>query len=206
MEEKGFFKNHYYKLVRIANGENTLEIDGVRMHQAGRKTPLQDAEDKVSVVGVFKGAVVLDIGTGLGYSVIACLKAGARKVYTIEKDENVLEIAKQNPASKELFESKAVEIISKDAVEAIRDFQNGFFDFILHDPPRLSFAGELYSQDFYFQLYRVLKKRGMLFHYTGNPGAMRGKNIPKGVKQRLALAGFKHISWVEGCLGFIAVK
>lgn len=203
--EKGFFNGRFYKLVNLAR-EPTLEIDGIRMHQTKNKTPSRDAQDKVLVLGVREGSIVLDICTGLGYSAIASAKAGAAKVYTIEKDENVLEVAKRNFYSKELFEDKRIEIIHKDALQAITEFKPEFFDFILHDPPRLSHAGELYSLEFYKQLYRVLKKNGRLFHYTGNPGSGRGKNIPKGVKQRLAEAGFRNAFWVEDCLGFTAVK
>ncbi len=192
--------------MQLENGETTLEIDGVRMHQTKNKTPLQDAADKASVLGVRTGSIVLDVCTGLGYSAIACTKAGAGMVYTIEKDESVLRIAKENPFSKELFSNPKIEIVNKDAVEAIRAFPDGFFDCVLHDPPRLSHAGELYSLEFYKQLHRVLKNEGKLFHYTGTPGAARGKNIPKGVKQRLAEAGFMEIKWVEGCLGFTAKK
>lgn len=201
-----FFKRHFYKLVGLPNGETTLEIDGIRMHQTTRKTPLKDARDRAALLRVAKGAVVLDVCTGLGYSAIACAKAGAGRVCTIEKDASVLEIAKQNPFSKELFSNPKIEIINKDAVEALRGFPDGFFDCILHDPPRLSHAGELYSLEFYKGLYRVLKKGGRLFHYTGTPGAARGKNIPKGVKLRLGEAGFEKIFWVENCLGFAALK
>jgi len=95
--QKGFFNGHFYKLVTVGKGETTIEIDGVRMHQTKNKTPLQDAKDKARLLGLRKGAVVLDVCTGLGYSTIACLHAGAGKVITIEKDENVLEIARQNP-------------------------------------------------------------------------------------------------------------
>ena len=204
--QKGFFKDHFYKLVTVGKGETTIEIDGVRMHKTKNKTPLQDAKDRARLLGLRKGAVVLDVCTGLGYSTIACLHAGAGKVITIEKDENVLEIAKQNSFSKELFSSQRVEIINKDALEAIDEFPNESFDFIIHDPPRLSFAGELYSGEFYKQLYRVLREDGRLFHYTGNPGAAGGKNIPKGVKRRLEEAGFNRIRWIEDCRGFIADK
>ena len=204
---KSFFENHYYKLVELEGGETTLEIDGIRMHQTKNKTPLQDARDKVKVLGVRKNSVVLDICTGLGYSALSCLNDGkAKKVYTIEKDENEIKIAKKTPPSKQLFSDNRIQLINKDAVEAIEEFPNDYFDFILHDPPRLSFAGELYSLEFYKQLYRILKNGGRLFHYTGTPGAVRGKNIPKGVKQRLGEAGFKNIKWIEDCLGFIAPK
>src|SRR5882672_8092780 len=65
------------------------------------------------------------------------------------------------------------------------------FDAILHDPPRFGTAGELYSQAFYDQLARVLKRNGKLFHYTGTPNKLTsGRNVPNEVAKRLQHAGF----------------
>lgn len=196
-----FFRNG--KFYKLAGG--TLEINGVRMHQTKNKTPLEDARDKAGLLGVCRGSSVLDVCAGLGYTAIEAAKRGAT-VVTIEKDENVLEIAKANKDSARLFGSKNIKIILGDAFEEIKKFGSESFDFIIHDPPRLSLAGELYSLDFYKELYRVLKKGGRLFHYTGEPGKARGKRIPKGVKERLLEAGFKKIFWREDCLGFLAEK
>jgi predicted methyltransferase len=64
-------------------------------------------------------------------------------------------------------------------------------DAILHDPPRFGIAGELYSQVFYDQLARVLKRRGKLFHYTGAPNKLTsGRDVPNEVVKRLRHAGF----------------
>jgi predicted methyltransferase len=64
-------------------------------------------------------------------------------------------------------------------------------DAILHDPPRFGIAGELYSQAFYDQLARVLKRHGLLFHYTGSPNRVsRGRDLAREVEQRLRRAGF----------------
>jgi len=61
----------------------------------------------------------------------------------------------------------------------------------LHDPPRFGIAGELYSQAFYDQLARVLKRTGLLFHYTGTPNKVsRGRDLPGEVSRRLRDAGF----------------
>jgi hypothetical protein len=188
---------------RLVNG--TLEIDGVRMHQTASKTPVQDARDKASALGIRRGEKILDICTGLGYSSIEAARRGA-KVTTIEADEKVLEMAKANPASKELFGNPGIAIIVADAFAKIRDFPDSSFDAVSHDPPRLSMAGELYSLAFYRQLFRVLRRGGILFHYTGNPGRESGKNIPKGVKQRLVEAGFVRISWRDGLQGFLCTK
>lgn len=196
-----FFRNgKFYKLV---NG--ILEINGIRMHQTKNKTPLQDAMDKIVLLGVRKNSFVLDVCTGLGYTAIQAAKQGAR-VTTIEKDENVLEIVKTNKDSRFLFDNPRIHIIVGDAFEKIKKLCSSSFDFIIHDPPRISFAGELYSLELYKELFRVLKNRGRLFHYTGTPGKARGKNIPKGVKNRLGEAGFKKILWNEDCIGFTAEK
>ncbi len=62
---------------------------------------------------------------------------------------------------------------------------------MLHDPPRFGIAGELYSQAFYDQLARVLRRRGRLFHYTGTPNRLTsGRDVPGEVAKRLRAAGF----------------
>jgi len=62
---------------------------------------------------------------------------------------------------------------------------------VLHDPPRFGIAGELYSQSFYDQLARVLKRRGRLFHYTGTPNRLTsGRDVPGEVMRRLQRSGF----------------
>ena len=64
-------------------------------------------------------------------------------------------------------------------------------DAILHDPPRFGNAGELYSQAFYDQLARVIRRRGRLFHYTGTPNRLTSqRNVPLEVARRLRQAGF----------------
>ncbi len=61
----------------------------------------------------------------------------------------------------------------------------------LHDPPRFGIAGELYSQAFYDQLARVLRRKGKLFHYTGSPNKLTsGRDVPNEVATRLRRAGF----------------
>ena len=68
---------------------------------------------------------------------------------------------------------------------------NQSVDAILHDPPRFGIAGELYSQGFYDQLARVLKRKGKLFHYTGTPNKLTSqRNVPNEVANRLRHAGF----------------
>jgi len=190
--------NHaYYKLV-----DETIEIDGVRMHQTKNKTPWEDSRSKVEALNPTKNSKVLDICTGLGYTAIIEAKKGC-KVETIEVDEEVLKAAKRNPRSKELFNTPSIKIIKANAFFEIKKMKNTSFDFIMHDPPRFSFAGELYSLEFYKELYRVLKPKGRIFHYVGNP---KRNTLKKGVKKRLEEAGFKKVKWIENCKGFTAFK
>jgi predicted methyltransferase len=52
----------------------------------------------------------------------------------------------------------------------------------------------------------VLKRRGKIFHYVGEPGKLSGKNFLKGIIKRLLLAGFKEIIRVEEAKGLIIRK
>ena len=196
----------YYKLwAPITGRAPTLEISGVHMHRIVEVDPWTDSLMKVNLARVRAGARVLDVCTGLGYTAIASRLRGARYVLTIEKDENVLKIAKANPWSRRLADPQ-VDIILGDAVEVLPGLPSGSFHVIVHDPPRLSLAGELYSLEFYRELYRVLRRRGILFHYTGNPGGKyRRLNIAKGVAQRLRAVGFK-VAYAREALGVIGFK
>jgi predicted methyltransferase len=189
-----FFDNRYYKLEPIENTAPTIEIDGIRMHRTKHMTPLEDARRKIHAVEISANENVLDICTGLGYTAIESYRMKAI-VTTIEKDPNVLEIARYNPYSADLFagiKDKRITLISEDASEAVKQFEEDSFDVILHDPPRFAHAGELYSQEFYVDLYRILKKEGRLLHYVGKPGSKyRGKDFISGVQERLNIACFK---------------
>ncbi len=190
----------HYKLI-----DDTIEIDGIRMHQTSRKNPTQDASDKVNLIPLNPSYIALDICTGLGYNAIFLSKK-VKRVITIENDPYVLKMAKENKLSKNLFNNEKILQIIGDAFNIVKVFPANFFHVIYHDPPRLKRAGNLYSEEFYKDLFRILRNNKWLFHYTGKPGEKKGKNIPAGVKKRLTLAGFTKIEWIENCLGFIAKK
>jgi len=49
----------------------------------------------------------------------------------------------------------------------------------------------LYSQKFYDELARVIRRKGRLFHYTGTPNKLTsGRDVPNEVASRLRQAGF----------------
>ena len=195
---------HFYKLVPTI--PPTIEINGIRMHRTKEVNPLQDTRNKVNAVKPREGETVLDTCMGLGYTAIEASKRGAY-VITIERDKNVIELAKINPWSRELFTGGKIQVIHGDAFEVVRKFRNESFDVIIHDPPRFSLAGQLYSEEFYRELFRVLKPGGRLFHYVGNPGKRyRRKDLQRGVMERLRRAGFVGVKRVEEALGVVARK
>jgi len=197
--------NKFYKLVPTSTWP-TLEISGIHMHRIKEVDPKTDTELKIKALGRIYGKV-LDVCTGLGYTaILAARRKSVKKVVTIEKDENVIKIAKQNEFSRELFENPKIELIIGDAFEVIKKFEKESFDFIIHDPPRFSLAPELYSKEFYLQLFRVLKKGGRMFHYTGEPGKLSGKNFVKGIVKRLLLAGFRKVIKVKESKGVVTFK
>ena len=186
----------YYKLVPTGyRTPPTIEISGIRMHVTKKFSPLEDTEQKINFVAPCTGTV-LDTCCGLGYTAIKAAET-AEIVYTIEIDPNVAELQKINPWSKELFDNKKIKMIIGDAFAEIKKFPNAFFDRVIHDPPRLALSTLLYSQEFYNQLYRVMKPGGKLYHYTGDPGSKkRGMDIRAGIIKRLEKAGFRNMQRV----------
>lgn len=195
------FRDSYYQLIAPhPHSSFTVEIDGVHMHAIKNTTPLKVTRGKVSLLNISPREKILDICTGLGYSAIEAKEKGG-EVKTIEKNKEVLQLAQLNPYSEKLA---GVPIIVGDAVKVLPSLFNEKFDKIFHDPPRFSLGGELYSLRFYEGLYRVLQKRGLLYHYTGNPGVHQERNIKKGIKNRLRKAGFKILTEKKG--GFLLQK
>ena len=92
-----------------------------------------------------------------------------------------------------------IKLIIEDASSAVKTLKDESFKAILHDPPRFSHAGELYSGEFYRDLFRILRKNGRLLHYVGKPGSKyRGKDFAKGVQNRLSESGFKTERILDG--------
>ncbi len=197
--------NRFYKLLPTKDAP-TAEISGIRMHRVQERSPWQDTEDKISCVEPLSG-MILDTCCGLGYTAIAAAASKkVERVYTFERDKNMVLLADYNPWSQPLFSYIKIKLAVDDIFSAIKYFDNGFFSTIIHDPPRLQLSPELYSLEFYRHLHRVLKKGGKLYHYTGSPGEKRGINIPKGVAKRLKEVGFDTVTERKDVLGVVAAK
>lgn len=195
--------DRYYSLYPTHRAP-TLLISGLSMHRIKDSEPHQDTLAKVNTIKPIVGRV-LDTATGLGYTAIQAAKR-ADQVVTVEFDPAVLEVARCNPWSQALFTSPTIEQRIGDSDDVIRTFADGSFDRIIHDPPMFNLAGHLYGADFYRELYRVLAKRGRLFHYIANPDSKSGATITRGVMRRLEEVGFQRISRRPEAFGVIAQK
>jgi predicted methyltransferase len=194
----------YYKLVPTA-GAPLLEISGVKMHISKGTDPFTSASE-MSLQAVRAGDEVLDCCSGLGYAAIAAHRLGASEVITIELSPEVMSLRALNPWSQALNVS-GIEQRQGSSFELIQKMPAMSFDAVVHDPPRFSLAGELYSEQFYCEVYRVLRKGGRLFHYTGNPHVIKtGSSFVDGVIRRLKAAGFKNVKKVEHLMGVSAQK
>ena len=197
------FTGSLIKLVPTAWGAPTFEIDGIKMLPTAKESPFADARRKVALVEPH-GKVVLDTCGGLGYFAACCLDAGAARIHSFEKNSDVLWLRTLNPWSPDPEAPASggrLQLTQADVAQAIVQIADAAVDALLHDPPRFGIAGELYSQVFYEQLARVLRRGGRLFHYTGSPNQLTsGRNVPREVAKRLEQAGFKAQLALDGVL------
>ncbi len=199
------FDKNFYKL-RIVNGVPILEIDGLRMHLIKDfKTPLDYCKEVVKTLNTNKYDCVLDTCTGLGYIAIEAAE-NSKRVVTCEMNGAVLSLAGWNPWSEKLFNNKKIELREGDIGKEIYKMKTSSFSVIIHDPPRFSKAGYLYSAEFYKEMMRVAKKGARLFHYVGSVGKERGREIDKEVSKRLREAGFTKIKYNPRLQGIVFQK
>jgi predicted methyltransferase len=180
----------------------TMLVSGVPMHRIKDTDPWRDTLAKTKTIAPLTGRV-LDTATGLGYTAIVASET-ASEVVTIELDPAGLEIARQNPWSRELFERPTIQQLIGDAADMLPTLADASFARILHDPPQLSLAGHLYSEDFYRELRRVLARGGRLFHYIGDPNSPFGSRTTSGVMRRLHDAGFRRVVRRPEAFGVVA--
>ena len=195
--------NRFYSLMPTG-GAPTMLISGIPMHRIKGIDPYQDTLKKLHTIAPVTGRV-MDTCTGLGYTAIEAAKT-ADEVVTIELDPMVLEVAQLNPWSRPLFESPNIRQIVGDAFDEVQEFEDETFSRIIHDPPMFSLAGDLYSGECYRHLHRVLKPKGRLYHYIGDPNSRSGRNLTKGVVRRLQEAGFSRVVRKPDAFGVVVYR
>jgi uncharacterized protein len=156
----------------------------------------------VRALGKVNGRV-LDTTTGLGYAAVAAARA-ASEVVTIEIEPVVRELSRLNPWSRELFDNPKIHLADGDSSQIVPTLAPASFSAIIHDPPAINLAGELYSGAFYAALLRALTRNGKLFHYIGDADSASGGRTTRGVVKRLGEAGFSRVTIVKEAFGVLA--
>ena len=202
-----FFSEDTQRLYQLYGDPPTLKISGVPMHRHIKMNPLQDTETKIKAADP-KGDV-LDTCGGLGYTAIyEARKKEVKKVMVFERDINVIEIAKLNPYSKELFENEKIGLVNKDILDEMDHLSTGSFDTIVHDPPTFVISPDLYTLKFHYKLFRILKKGGRLWHYAPEPGKLskNGSKLRERIIKQLKFVGFSKVEYDPSSSGVIAEK
>lgn len=195
--------NRAISLYPTANAP-TMVLAGFPMHRIKDTDPHADTVEKIKAASPVSG-LVLDTATGLGYTSSMASKT-AQHVYTCEVDPGVIEICKQNPWSQQLFDNPKITQLMGDVFDLIEEMDAGMYTRVIHDPPTVSIAGDLYSGDFYAEVFRVLRKGGRLFHYIGDPKSGLGSRTTLGVVKRLQAVGFRSVRPAARAFGVVAEK
>lgn len=194
---------HTYQLMPTARAPALL-ISGFVMHRFRDVSPEQGAKKMVQALSPIRGRL-LDTATGLGYAAIEAAR-GASEVVTIELDDGCQQMLRKNPWSAALLTNPKITQLLGDSSELIQGLESESFGSILHDPPAINVAGELYSEQFYTQAHRVLGRGGKMFHYVGDPASPSGRRTTQGVVKRLKNAGFSRVTPAPEAFGVLARK
>lgn len=181
----------------------TMLVSGLPMHRIKNTNPVKDTRAKIKAADP-RGRV-LDTATGLGYTAMEAAKT-ADAVVTVEIDPVAQEMCRANPWSQGLFDHPKIRQIIGDSFDVIQEFEDASFARVIHDPPMFSLAGDLYSRDFYEEVFRVLTANGKLFHYVGDPDSKSGSRVTRGVVERLKKAGFRKVWDAREAFGLVAQK
>jgi predicted methyltransferase len=195
--------NRLYSLMPT-EGAPTMLVSGIPMHRFKGIDPHRDTLCKIKAVAPVVGQV-LDTATGLGYTAIEAAKT-AERVTTVEIEPAALEVARLNPWSQALFDNDRITQVVGDVYDEIEMFKDEAFDRIIHDPPAFNLAGDLYSGAFYQELFRVLQRKGCLFHYIGDLESKSGRVVSRGAVRRLQEAGFKRVVRRPEAFGLVVYK
>jgi predicted methyltransferase len=192
-----------YQLMPTA-GAPALLISGFVMHRIRDVNPEEGAQKMVKALLPIRGRL-LDTATGLGYAALEAART-ATEVITIEVDPGCQDMIANNPWSAPLLTDSKIKQVLGDSSVLIGQLDSASFSRVLHDPPAINLAGELYSEAFYAEVHRVLSRGGRMFHYIGDPTSSSGRRVTQGVIRRMQSAGFTRVVDAADAFGVVGHK
>ena len=196
----------YYKMVFVKpECPPTIEVSGIKMHITQNSDPRQDTQNKLKSLQNIQGKV-LDTCMGLGYTAIAAANISkVNCVFCCEKDPSIVRFCRENPWSQSLFYHPKIHPLLYPVHEFVASLPDQFFQTIIHDPPRFALAPELYTENFYRELFRLMYEGGELYHYTGDPNRkIRGASLAQKTRGILLKIGFREVRYAYA--GVVARK
>jgi len=186
------------KSVVTGDGSITLYSENYQDHFHSKSGALEESFKKfVEPCNLKPGAVILDIGFGLGYNILEAIHSVKNiRVTSLEKDENVLkEVQNINvpehlekdydtvkKAAKNLHykdDDVEIEIVLGDAVETVKILKERF-DAVFLDPFSPLKNPELWTISFFNDVKKLMKKNAVLATYS----------CARSVRENLKNAGF----------------
>ncbi len=146
---------------------------------------------------------VLDVGFGLGYNILALITEADKQgkglkvnITSLEKSEsidrvmkdirfgNILddyysEIRKAYRTGNRIFDNYSIRVIKGDARKTIRKIKEAGFHGVFHDPFSPSKNPELWTVEFFREIYRLIFLQGILTTYSSAP-QIRGALLEAG--------------------------
>ncbi len=186
--------NRLYKPVFVKEGKPpTVEISGIKMHVTENGDPWKDTRQKLRFLKSVRG-IVWDTCCGMGYSAMGLATLpGVDQVISSEVDMTMLTLCRENPWAVDLWHNPAIQVVQANAAEFVNMIADRSLGGVLHDPPRYALAPVLYEEQFYRQLWRVMKHGARLYHYTGNPRKHQARGLPHRTAERLRKVGFQNV-------------
>ena len=171
------------KLVKTDDGSYTYYNEEFDEHYHTKSGAIEEAFEKhVNALGVEDGMRILDFCFGLGYNSIAALVNHKNlEVIGIEIDEKILDKMKRVEVSIEEYEefreikdkkeitdknNNKIKLIIGDGLKEIKKLKDNYFDRVFFDPFSPKKHPEMWTEDLFKEVYRVMKDKGKLSTYS----------------------------------------
>jgi tRNA U34 5-methylaminomethyl-2-thiouridine-forming methyltransferase MnmC len=184
-----------YRRIPTNDGTKTAYSEEFREAMHSISGAYQEAEMKhiypsAVLEGDYREINVLDIGFGLGYNILALIAEGEKQgkgvplnIISLEKSESIDEFMKDIKFGNELdeyyseirnayrtgsggFGNYSIRVIKGDARETIKGIKETGFHGVFHDPFSPSKNPELWTVEFFNEVYRLMYLKGILTTYS----------------------------------------